>query len=235
MLHPSRYGTLSKSALHLKFPLWSKNKGTTHSAITVNPRCWSCKTKTKLLTLWHKKTEVFCPPEHSDARHVLSAVCLSHTQVTPAWPLLQTLWLGIVIAADLDQLVKINGGQRWIFSHGRDASWLSITRGKKKNLTLFQLTLWDPGVSFQCAVKSSSILSWLNRRLFSAAFTSTLQLHWIKNLECGFNWFEHSHFPRKEQNRLNYTIVLLSALYSVDRTSLMPAIVQSQAELIFPL
>lgn len=41
--------------------------------------------------------------------------------------------------------------------------------------------------------------------------------------------------PHKEQNRLNYTIVLLSALYAVERTSLMPAIVQSQAELIFPL
>lgn len=234
MLHPSTYGTLSKSALHLKFPLWSKNKGTTHSGITVNPRCWSCKTKTKLLTLWHKKTEVFCPPEHGDTRHVLSAVCLSHTQVTPAWPLLQTLWLGIVIAADLDQLVKINGVKDG-FSPMAETHHDSQSRVGKKKLTLFQLTLWDPGVSFQRAVKSSSILSWLNRRLFSAAFTSTLQLHWIKNLECGFNWFEHSHFPRKEQNRLNYTIVLLSALYSVDRTSLMPAIVQSQDELIFPL
>lgn len=204
-------------ARHIRVLLWTLDAG----AARQKQSFWLCGTKRQRSFVLRSTA-------------TLGTFCLSHTQVTPAWPLLQTLWLGIVIAADLDQLVKINGGQRWIFSHGRDAPWLSITRGKK-NLTLFQLTLWDPGVSFQRAVKSSSILSWLNRRLFSADFTSTLQLHWIKNLECGFNWFEHSHFPRKEQNRLNYTIVLLSALYSVDRTSLMPAIVQSQDELIFPL
>lgn len=102
-------------ARHIRVLLWTLDAG----AARQKQSFWLCGTKRqRSFVLWSTAT--------------LGTFCLSHTQVTLPWPLLQTLWLGIVIAADLDQLVKINGGQRWIFSHGRDAPWLSITRGKKK-------------------------------------------------------------------------------------------------------
>lgn len=106
-------------AWHIRVLLWTLDAG----AARQKQSFWLCGTKRQRSFVLRSTA-------------TLGTFCLSHTQVTLPWPLLQTLWLGIVIAADLDQLVKINGGQRWIFSHGRDASWLSITRGKKKSHTI---------------------------------------------------------------------------------------------------